>query len=168
MGTFVTKKVLNGNPSLIPSMAEQIRSAFEADGFKTQVDNLLGGGAEVSVAKGGIFKAVLGMKTALKVSLIPTGNSIAFEAGIGIFGQQAIPTVITMLIFWPVVIMQIWGMVKQSQLDDKALEIAESFLRGDSSYTVVEPTDSSTVFCSSCGHANPQGAKFCSTCGHPL
>lgn len=51
------------------------------------------------------------MKTALKVNIIPNGNYIQITAGVGIFGQQAIPTVISMLFFWPVLITQISGMV---------------------------------------------------------
>ncbi|MCS2523166.1 hypothetical protein NXV02_03315 [Bacteroides ovatus] len=68
--------------------------------FEVQIDNLLSGGVDISISKGGLFKAVLGLKSALKVSLIPKDNAIAFEAGIGIFGQQAIPTIISMLFFW--------------------------------------------------------------------
>ena len=84
-----------------------------------------------------MFKAVLGLKSALKVSLIPKDNAIAFEAGIGIFGQQAIPTIISMLFFWPVLITQIWGIVQQSKLDDKALEIAEEVLKNRDSFTTL-------------------------------
>ena len=31
MGTFATKKILPGNPSLIPAIAEQIRTEFMAE-----------------------------------------------------------------------------------------------------------------------------------------
>ena len=100
MGTFATKKILPGNPSLIPAIAEQIRTEFMAEQFEVQIDNLLSGGVDISISKGNLFKAVLGLKSALKVSLRPKDNAIAFEAGIGIFGQQAIPTIIS----------GIWGM----------------------------------------------------------
>jgi hypothetical protein len=52
-------------------------------------------------------------------------GNIAFEAGISVVKQQLIPTLITMFVFSPVVIAQVWGMIKQSKLDEKALEIAE-------------------------------------------
>ena len=100
MGTFATKKILPGNPSLIPAIAEQIRTEFMAEQFEVQIDNLLSGGVDISISKGNLFKAVLGLKSALKVSLIPKDNAIAFEAGIGIFGQQAIPTIIWILTVW--------------------------------------------------------------------
>lgn len=87
MGTFNTKTILNGNPSLIPAIADRICQEFAADGYEINRENLVSGGVDISVTKGGIFKAVLGMKTALKVTLVPQYNSISFDAGVGIFGQ---------------------------------------------------------------------------------
>ena len=125
MATFSTKKILYASSSLIPTIAGRIREEFQNDGYEVAMDALSSGGYDISITKGGIFKAVLGMKTALKVTLLPQDNNIHFEAGVGIWGQQAIPTVISMLFFWPVLITQIWGMVEQSKLDDKALDIAK-------------------------------------------
>jgi hypothetical protein len=59
-------------------------------------------------------------------------KSIAFEAGVGIFGQQAIPTIISMFFFWPVLLTQIWGLIQQSNLDDKAAEIVEKVIASNS------------------------------------
>ena len=55
---------------------------------------------------------------------ICSGVVIGAITGIGIFGQQVIPTIITMFIFWPVILSQLWGIVKQSQLDDRVMIIA--------------------------------------------
>lgn len=124
MSTFCTKTVIYGSPSLIPQIAEHIQKDFEKDGFEVSKDTLCTGGCDISISKGSLFKAVIGMKTALKVTLLPQGDSISFEAGVGIWGQQAIPTIISMLFFWPVLLTQLWGLVKQSQLDDRALAVA--------------------------------------------
>lgn len=186
MGTFNTKTVLNGNPSLIPAIAERICQEFSADGFEVRREPLLGGGEDISVAKGNLFKAALGMKTALKITLIPLNDGISFEAGVGIFGQQAIPTIIAWFFAWPVLITQIWGLVQQSKLDDKALMAAQTVIReraygtnsgfyrgevpppfrGDAAST----TDYSGIskFCTNCGARVSDGARFCSNCGSPL
>lgn len=37
MGTFATKKILQGNPSLIPVIAEQIKTEFAAEQFEVQI-----------------------------------------------------------------------------------------------------------------------------------
>lgn len=166
MATFNTKKVLYGSSSLIPEIANRIQEVFQLDGYDVSMESLSSGGYDISITKGGLFKAVLGMKTALKVTLLPLGNKIQFEAGVGIWGQQAIPTVISMLIFWPVIITQISGMVKQAKLDDKALAIAQEVLQKNATET---PSRSEGHrFCTACGAENPETAKFCSSCGKEL
>jgi len=168
MATFNTKKILYGSTSLIPSIADRIQEEFQNEGYEVTMDALSSGGYDISITKGGVFKAVLGMKTALKVTLLPQGGNIHFEAGVGIWGQQAIPTVISMLFFWPVLITQIWGMVEQSKLDDKALEIAKDVIdmNGNSSGSADASEDGK--FCTVCGTKNAVSAKFCSGCGRAL
>lgn len=184
MGAFNTKTILNGNPSLIPAIADRICQVFFLDGYEINRENLMSGGIDISVTKGGMFKAIVGMKTALKITLIPQNNSISFEAGVGIFGQQALPTVISMLFFWPVLLTQIWGLVQQFNLDDKALATAQSVIRengGSSNYgssygTVPSPVPGSSTstdgdtskFCTNCGTKVAGNARFCPNCGSPL
>ena len=168
MGTFSTKKILYGSTSLIPTIANRIQEEFQRDGYEVAMDALSSGGYDISITKGGLFKAVLGMKTALKVTLLPQGSSIHFEAGVGIWGQQAIPTVISMLFFWPVLLTQIWGMVEQSKLDDKALEIAEGVVYMNSNTGAASASSAGSKFCTGCGTQNAESANFCSGCGKPL
>ena len=128
MGAFTTKKILYGNPSQIPAVAEQIRQTFAADRYEVRIDNPANG-QEIYITKGGFVKAALGLRSALKVTMKPTRDgNINFEAGVSIFKQQFVPTVITMCFFSPVVIAQIWGMIKQSKLDEKAVLVAERAL----------------------------------------
>lgn len=184
MGTFNTKTVLNGNPSLIPAIADRICQEFSADGYEIKREDLISGGADISVAKGNMFKAALGMKTALKVTLIPLNNGISFEAGVGIFGQQAIPTIIMWFFAWPVLITQIWGLIQQSKLDDKALAAAQSvinehgtthnYARSHNDLPMTTRKIDSTIhdapvkFCTNCGAKIEGRANFCSCCGSPL
>ena len=172
MGTFKTAKTLIGAAPYISEIASRIQETFQAEGYEVINESLLSGSCDISITKGGIFKAVLGMKTALKVSIVPNGNDANFEAGIGIFGQQAIPTVISMLFFWPVLITQIWGMVQQSQLDDKALAIAEQVLATHTGNTNTTATTNreqgADKFCTECGFRITVPAKFCPNCGKAL
>ena len=129
MAAFSTKRTLFCSTSLLPEMAGSLQEYFECDGYEVKVTELSTGGYGISITKGGVFKAVLGMKTALKITLTPLSDkSIAFEAGVGIFGQQAIPTIISVFFFWPVLLTQIWGLIQQSNLDDKAAEIVEKVI----------------------------------------
>ncbi|MBQ3538908.1 MAG: zinc ribbon domain-containing protein [Bacteroidaceae bacterium] len=168
MAVFSTKKILYGSTSLIPVIANRINDEFVNDGYKVRIDSLSSGGCDISITKGGIFKAVLGMKTALKVTLLPQGdNIINFEAGVGIWGQQAIPTVISMLFLWPVLLTQIWGLVEQSGLDDKALNIAQSVI-AMSGYCNIGVNQDKGKFCTACGTQNSASAKFCCGCRKQL
>lgn len=173
MGAFNTKTILNGNPALIPAIADRICQVFASDGYEINRDNLMSGGVDISVTKGGVFKAIVGMKTALKITLIPQNNCISFEAGVGIFGQQALPTVISMLFFWPVLLTQIWGLIQQSDLDDKALAAAQAVISENAGNTyscgvTPPPVPGAGKFCTNCGAKLADNARFCSNCGSPL
>lgn len=175
MGAFNTRTILNGNPSLIPTIADRICQIFSLDGYEINRENLMNGGVDISITKGGMFKAIIGMKTALKITLVPQNNSISFEAGVGIFGQQVIPTVISMLFFWPVLLTQIWGLVQQSNLDDKALDIAQTVINENRGNTYANystqtppPVQGTAKFCTNCGSKLPDDARFCSNCGSPV
>lgn len=168
MGTFNTKKTLYGSASMIPHIATAIRDDFAKDGYEVSMDALSSGGYDISITKGGLFKAVLGMKTALKVTLLPFDGKIRFEAGVGIFGQQAIPTVISMLFFWPVLLTQIWGMVEQSKLDDRALQTAQDVIALNSFTTHPDLGSGTPKFCTACGSPVGEQAKFCPQCGASL
>lgn len=167
MATFNTKKILYGSPALIPTIAGNLQSKFQTDGYEVTMDALSSGGYDVSITKGNMFKAILGMKTALKITLLPQGGNINFEAGIGIFGKQVIPTLIMWYIAWPVLLTQIWGLVQQAKLDDEALRIAEEVVYKDNK-NVATPNSNESKFCPYCGTENPADAKFCKLDGQLL
>lgn len=164
MGVFKSSKVINGNPALIETAAQNVKTAFAAEGYEFSKTSLANG-CEVYLTKGGIFKAVLGLKTSLNISITECGpNQIQVQAGVGIFGQQAIPTAIMLFVFWPVLLTQIWGMVVQSGLDDKAIKIIEGTFQNGSAGNV----SAAGAFCRSCGAAISFGQKFCNQCGNRL
>ena len=74
MGTFNTQKMLYGASSLIPEIASRIQLDFQAEGYEVAVTSMSSGAYDISITKGGVFKAVIGMKTALKVNLQPRGG----------------------------------------------------------------------------------------------
>ncbi len=173
MGVFKTKKVLQANSAIIPEIAEEIKRQFLIDGFEVDSQSLISGGYDISLAKGNVFKAVIGMKSALKISIEPLSTGqIVIEAGIGIFGQQVIPAMIMWFVTWPVLVTQIWGMVQQAKLDDKVIAIAETVVSGNgcssSSFSSSSSTSQSSKFCTSCGVSNSPATKFCGNCGKPL
>ena len=153
---------------MITTISQRIQDEFQNDGYEVTVDALSSGGYDISITKGGVFKAVLGVKTALKITLLPYGRDIHFEASVGIWGQQVIPTVISMLFFWPVIITQIWGLIQQSKLDDKALDIAKDVVYTSNNNGAGSVTSNGSEFCTGCGTQNAESANFCCGCGRPL
>lgn len=170
MGVFKTAKLFPVVVDDLGPVAEAVLTHFRQQGYEVEARRTAAGGYDVSISKGGVFKAVLGMKTALKIHLETVANSTSAEAGIGIFGKQAIPTVISMLVFWPVLITQIWGMVQQSKLDTEALGVVEIALSGNNPQAATTPLagNQNSKFCPFCGSLLPGTARFCQSCGAKL
>jgi len=166
---FSSTRLFFANPKWIPQVADMLSKQFQAEGFTTQLNMSDTLSADLSITKGGLFKSVLGMKTALKIKIIPEGQNIRAEAGCGIFGQQAIPTIISMFVFWPVLLTQLWGLIQQGKLDDHAMELIERFLHELLQSDAAETSslqETKETHCPSCG-AKASG-HFCTSCGAKL
>jgi hypothetical protein len=132
MGTFNSSKTVPYVVGDLAPVAQEVMDHFEQQDYEVTVTNIPTGGVQVSIRRGGTFKAIIGMKTALNIKIEPVANGTTVEAGVGIFGQQAIPTAITLLVFWPVLIAQVWNMAQESKLDEEALRVAEESLKAHS------------------------------------
>lgn len=160
---FTSSRVFRVSPDRIPDMARTLEAALRQDGYETRSDTLLGGDVIVSLTKGGLFKAVVGMKTALKVELRADGGNVLAKTSVGIWGHQIVPTVIMLLWFWPVLITQIWGLVQQSRLDAHVMEILGKAAENEHEAIDVPSEEVSARFCSECG--KPVTGNFCANCG---
>lgn len=171
MGMFNTIKFVKTDLVDFSKAVERVGERLIQEGYTfTQGSGALSD--YFSLSKGGIFKTVLGMKTALNVELTRMQGGVSISAKIGMFGQQAIPTVITLFVAWPVVLTQIGGMIQQSQLDEKVIGMLEEEIRSEESGRVTETIDVAaqreTKFCTACGQKVSSSARFCSSCGHAL
>ena len=133
MGTFNSTKTVPYVVDDLAPVAQEVKSYFEGQEFEATQTNLPAGGVQVSIRRGGTFKAIIGMKTALNIKIEPVAGGTQVDAGVGIFGQQAIPTMITALVFWPVIIAQVWNMAQEAKLDEEALGVAEESLKAHAS-----------------------------------
>ena len=125
MGTFNSSKTVPYVVGDLAPVAQEVMDHFEQQDYEVTVTPISMGGVQVSIRRGGTFKAIIGMKTALNIKIEPVANGTTIEAGVGIFGQQAIPTAITLLVFWPVILAQVWNMAQEAKLDEEALRVAE-------------------------------------------
>jgi hypothetical protein len=140
MGTFNSSKTVPYVVGDLAPVAQEVMDHFEKQDYEVIETNIPTGGVQVSIRRGGTFKAIIGMKTALNIKIEPVANGTTVEAGVGIFGQQAIPTAITLLVFWPVILAQVWNMAQESKLDEEALRVAEESLKAHSAKAPSEAT----------------------------
>jgi hypothetical protein len=132
MGTFNSSNTVPYVVEDLAPVAQDVMRHFEQQDYEVTETPLPAGGVQVSIRRGGIFKAIIGLKTALNVRIEPVANGTKVEAGVGIFGQQAIPTAVTLLVFWPVILAQVWNMAQEAKLDEEALGVAEQSLKAHS------------------------------------
>ena len=164
---FSSSKIFWASPDLIPTLASEVAEELKCEGYETTIEELAGNKVEVAICKGGFFRSITGMKTALKITFTPMGEKFKVDCKVGIFGQQAVPTAISMLLFSPVIFTQVWGLIKQSKLDDHVLDLIEAAVGRRSSTTVqVEHEGEKSSYGSKCG-AHVKGV-FCSACGAKL
>lgn len=165
MGLFKSEATFDVPTYLIPSIVSNVCDDLTKEQYEVKSEILVSGGAYISITKGNVFKAVIGLKTALKINITPQGNNaFLVEASVGIFGQQAIPTAISMLIAWPILIPQIWGLIQQSKLDDHVIELIRENVNKHQSTA----TEEAGLYCSHCGHKLSMGDQFCGGCGGKL
>ncbi len=163
MGTFKTSRLLSYTTPRLAPVAEQVMLTFREQGYEVTGRESVTGGWLISLTKGNVFKAVLGLKTALNIELEPTTGGTHVEAGIGIFGRQVVPAAIGLLIFWPVLVTQVAGVVRNARLDDEAMRVVEEALKAHAEGTVTG--GAAAQFCTACGRALPAHARFCLECG---
>lgn len=164
---FSSSRIFRVSADYIPVVAEDLCNSLQGEGYEVALDRLLDGNVDISISKGGFFKSILGMKTALKIAMIGMEDRFKVDCKVGIFGQQAVPTAISMIMFWPVMITQIWGLVRQSELDNHVLELVDAAIDNHARKTEqVEQDGVKIVFCSACG-TRVKGV-FCSACGAKL
>ena len=84
--------------------------------------------------------------------------------------MEAIPTIISMLFFWPVLVTQLWGIIQQSNLDEKAIVVAEESIRQYSGSDRMSATIAiqNRIYCTACGKMNTSAIKYCGECGEKL
>jgi hypothetical protein len=140
MGTFNSSRTVPYQVEDFAPVAQDVMRHFEQQDYEVTQTHIPTGGVQVSIRKGGTFKAIIGLKSALNIKIEPVANGTRVEAGVGIFGQQAIPTAITLLVFWPVLVAQVWNMAQEARLDEEALRVAEESLKSHSSTVPSEAT----------------------------
>lgn len=150
----------------IESILAYCESYFTAKGYQVSTEVLANGGF-VSLTTSGIFKSVSGMNTGLNITLTQMKGAISVTMKIGLFGKQLVPTAITMLVFWPMLIPQIYGLVQQNKLDEEAYSVINAAIL-ECENSTLRNIDEDTAYCPFCGVKMPATANFCVACGKKI
>lgn len=127
MGVFETQRSFPDGGQDVSAVLADVAADFRKREYEVRVEQSEGG-LSASIAKGGKFQAVAGLRTALRLNVWRKDGRIRAKTSVGLFDLQALPTAITFLIAWPVALVQIWGLVKQAKLDEEVLVAFEKAL----------------------------------------
>jgi hypothetical protein len=190
MSMFKSERLIPVTADDLAPVAAELAEHFRQRNYEVECLQVAEGTWQVGITRGGLFKAAVGLKTALKVEVERQPFGTMVRAGTGIFGKQAVPTAITMLVAWPVLLTQAWGLIQQAGLDGEAIRVVEmSLTRGKragqssgggpatgtgrtTSAGPEKPRPSSgpvsaPAFCTACGSKLDAAAQFCASCGKP-
>ena len=152
----------------LSEVVNDFRLYFEGKGYTVNTD--IGTASTfMSITKGGVFKTVSGMKTGLNINMMVYDGYVEVKMSVGIFGKQLIPSIITALVFWPFIVTQIIGIIKQNKLDEEAYSVIEESIRnhepGGTLAKEINQVGGNNAFCPHCGQIIESDAKFCPHCG---
>lgn len=160
MGRFESSTIINAPQEFIPVACRKIRSVFEAEGFEFTIKTESFNKTVVLITKGNLVKQAVGLKQGLEITFVPENGNISVTAKGTVIKDQAIATVVSMLVAWPVLVAQIIGLINQSKLDERVIETIHSAL--------VEYNEAKPIFCTHCGKQIRSTDGICPECGNRL
>ncbi len=171
--TFTGKTETFTGSEFIPEIAASVQSELMSQGYEVSRNELANGDIFLSITKSGFFRAISGFKTAINLSLKPTrGDRFEATSKFGFWDTQGIPSAITVLVFWPLVIAQTIGFRTQQQLNDKIIGLVRTSLEKAKEKRAADVSsdspESGGAFCPDCGANCGEGARFCPKCGKKL
>jgi hypothetical protein len=174
----------------IYSLAQALETWFVDQEFVTQQFTTPDGGVTVQARKESTLRTLAGMSSAMSAVIRLEGEYVTVEMGHAKWVEKGAVAAVGMLVFWPALVTAGVGAYQQTQLQSKAWQYIEEFLRTNSafadrlSFQVPGPT-----FGPSPGPVvggapppislggnkaplpaggNPPPVATCAGCGHPL
>jgi len=125
MGLFSAEQLVAAtcDEDQLKLVAADVGDHFNKQGYSISVLPVAAG-QQISLHKGGTLAMITGTQLDLRVMLTSTAAGTCVECGVGIIGQQAIATAVSLLLFSPLIIVQLWGLAQQSGVDDQAISVA--------------------------------------------
>lgn len=136
VSVFKSETVIPISVTDLGPVAQELAEHFKQRSYQVECTETSDGKWEVGITRGGKFKSIAGLKSAMKIELEPLPRGTMVRAGAGLFGKQAAVTAVTMVIWWPLAIAPIWGMIREAGLDNEAVRVIEVSLKSGLSDSV--------------------------------
>ena len=160
MSTFNSAKSYEVSSSFIPNAIDAVKTALELDGFHFERKPGTHNKTVIEVTKENLVKHIVGLNQGLRITFESEGEHVNVDAKGIVLKNQLIASTISFVFFWPVLIPQIIGLIKQSKLDERAIAIVDSAY---STYMLEAP-----VFCTHCGGRITKHDTRCPHCSANL
>jgi hypothetical protein len=129
VSVFKSETVIPISVTDLGPVAQELAEHFKQRSYQVECTETSDRKWEVGITRGGKFKSIAGLKSAMKIELEPLPRGTMVRAGAGLFGKQAAVTAVTVVIWWPLAIAPIWGMIREAGLDNEAVRVIEVSLK---------------------------------------
>jgi hypothetical protein len=129
MSVFKSETLIPVSVTDLGPVAEELAEHFRHRNYQVECAETEDRKWEVGITRGGKFKSISGLKSAMKVELEPLSRGTMVRTGAGVIGKQAAVTAVTLVIWWPLAIAPVWGMIVQAGLDKEAVRVIEVSLK---------------------------------------
>ncbi len=188
------KRVYSVSGLNLRDLADTIKTWFRAHDFDSQVLNAVEGGLIVQARQPETWRTLLGLSSALNVTLIPRGRDLVVEMDAAKWEEKLAVGAVGLIIH-PLLITAAYGAWKQSRLPEEIFKLIDRHLssRGElirppAQSTTVSDTASASAstsgtaapsiplsapqydetICPTCKRTSGPEAKFCESCGSPM
>ena len=128
------KRTFYGPDIDLPALARGLSDHFSFDGYQTQIMPVANGGFMVQAHKEDTFRKIAGMSSALTVVLQMEGEYLAVESGGAKWADKGVAAGVGAVIFFPALITAGVGAYQQTQLQSKAWQFIEQYVRTNSAF----------------------------------
>jgi hypothetical protein len=123
MRTFYASGIDQGD------VARKISSWLKINDFEAQIVDLPDGRITVQAHQPKSWRYILGMSSALNITLDKKGDQLVVETGAGSWAEKVAVGAVGIFILHPLLITMAYGVWKQSQLPEKVFEITEQYIK---------------------------------------
>lgn len=159
----------------LAQLAQELSNFYHSEENETQILNGPGGGYVVQTRGKDFFRKGV----AFAVTLTQKDDTLTIQMGSAKWVTQALSGVFALIIFWPLLALPAYVVIKQRELMQDTWEYLERYITGLGGSVVmpqvptmatVTPAQAAATpaVCPACGEPVRLGAKFCDSCGASL